>query len=484
MRELPRKRLLRTAKHLQSKEYPVTAEPETALPAPISSNKGCGKMNLKIKAILTAVLLLVTLTFAAGCSKAENPYQINDAENYNVSVKYDANGGTFTTNTSVIVDSYDLSQMKTDSEGLAQIALLSPDAADRGKNAFSAVNNGYFLAGWYTQRTQTGVDSNGNPQYNYSGRWDFEKDRLTVDPKDRHSSAEPELTLYAAWIPVFQIEYYALDSGELLTTVNYNPAQMDQIQLPKWDKNTGAIEMNDVPKRENYTFNGAYLDPQGKQAVETETISHTGTVDYETATAKDATMKLYVDWKEGEWYRIYTVDAFLDNASLNGCYDIQADLDFSGKIWPTVLMYGSFNGTIQGNGYTFSNISIQQTNNSKLNAGLFGQLSETAQLSDVTFQNVTFTVQSGTRVAGTAYGLLAGTISEKAAFANVQILSSTLQINSGCYFGTDDYTIGLLCGMGSAPVDYSQISCTAVGDDPAKVVITVNGNAVTLEFKT
>lgn len=445
-------------------------------------NEGCGIMNLKIKAILTAVLLLVPLTFACGCSEVEDPYQINDAENYTLSVKYDANGGTFTTNTFVIVDSYDLSQMKTDSEGMAQVALLSPDAEARGKNAFTAVNNGYFLAGWYAERTQTGVDSSGNPQYTYSGKWDFEKDRLAVDPKKSHSAAEPELTLYAAWIPVFQIEYYALDTCELLSTVSYNPTVAEKIELPQWDQTTGAIKMNDVPKRENYTYNGAYLDEKGKQAVTEEAISHIGTVDYETATAKNATMKLYIDWKEGEWYRIYNADQFLDNASLNGCYDIQADLDFAGKIWPTVMMYGNFNGTIQGNGHTFSKISMEQTNNSKQNAGLFGQLSETAKLSDLTFRNVTFTIKSGTRVAGTSYGLLAGTISDKTAFTNVQILNSTLQINTGCYFGTDDYTIGLLCGMGSAPIDFSQISCKAVGDDPGKVIITVSGNAVTVKF--
>ena len=127
-------------------------------------------MKQKNKAICIAVLLFVTLCFACGCSNAEDPYQINDAENYTLSVKYDANGGTFTTNTYVIVDSYDLTQMKTDGNGMAQIALLSPDAAARGKNAFTAVNNGYFLAGWYTERTQTGVDSSGMPLYTYSCR--------------------------------------------------------------------------------------------------------------------------------------------------------------------------------------------------------------------------------------------------------------------------------------------------------------------------
>jgi len=65
---------------------------------------------------------------------------------------------------------------------------------------------------------------------------------------------------------------------------------------------------------------------------------------------------------------------------------------------------------------------------------------------------------------------------------NLQILSSKLQIDSGCYFGTDDYTIGLLCGMGSANVDYSQIACVAVGANPETVKITVNDNQVTLGF--
>ncbi len=439
-------------------------------------------MNLKKKAILTAVLLLVITVFAAGCGEAETPYQINDAENYNLSVKCDANGGTFTTNTSVIVDSYDLDQITADSDGMKHIALIAPDDEARGNNAFSAVNNGYFLAGWYTERTESGVDSNGNTQYTYSGRWDFAEDRLEVDPEKSHTSAEPELTLYAAWIPVFQIEYYVLETGELLSTAAYNPAQSGEIKLPQWNESTGRIDMNDIPKRENYTYNGVYLDAQGLRAVETETMEHTAIVNYENASAENTTMKLYIDWTEGEWYHIYNVDQFLSNASLNGCYVIHEDLDFTDKIWPTVMMYGTFNGTIQGNGHTFSNIDLVQTNNSKTNAGLFGQLAETATLTDLTFQNVTFTIKSGTRVAGTAYGLLAGMAAEKTKLSNVHILSSTLQIDSGCYFGTDDYAIGLVCGMGDPVVDTVEISCAATGSDPDKVVISVTNETVTVSF--
>lgn len=439
-------------------------------------------MKAKLRSIVLCLLLVATVVLAAGCGQQETPYQLNDKENYTVSVKFDANGGTFTTNTSVIVDSYNLSELATNADGKAQIPLIEPSSADRGKNAFTAINNGYFLAGWYAERTQNGVDENGNALYTYSGKWDFASEKLEVDPNCTYSSQEPVLTLYAAWIPLFQIEYYALDSGELLSTVAYNPTEDGQITLPQWNEETGAIKMNSVPAREGYTYEGIYLDDQGNQAVTDQAIVHSGSVDYATATVQDATMKLYVDWTQGEWYHIYNAAQFVNNASLTGNYVIHADIDFTEEIWPTVMMYGNFAGTIEGNGYTFKNIAIEQTNNSKLNAGIFGQLTETAIIKDLTIENATVTIKSGTRVNGTTYGLLAGTIADGATFTNVQILTSALQIDSGCYFGTEDYSIGLLCGMGSADIDTSGITCVATGAEPDKVKITVSEGAVAVEF--
>lgn len=439
-------------------------------------------MKAKLRSIVLCLLLVATVVLAAGCGQQETPYQLNDKENYTVSVKFDANGGTFTTNTSVIVDSYNLSELATNADGKTQIPLIEPSSADRGKNAFTAINNGYFLAGWYAERTQNGVDENGNALYTYSGKWDFASEKLEVDPNGTYSSQEPVLTLYAAWIPLFQIEYYALDSGELLSTVAYNPTEDGQITLPQWNEETGAIKMNSVPEREGYTYEGIYLDDKGTQAVTEQAIAHSGSVDYATATVQDATMKLYVDWTQGQWYHIYNAAQFVNNASLTGNYVIHADLDFTEEIWPTVMMYGSFAGTIEGNGHIFKNIAIEQTNNSKLNAGIFGQLTETAIIKDLTIENATVTIKSGTRVNGTTYGLLAGTIADGATFTNVQILTSALQIDSGCYFGTEDYSIGLLCGMGSADIDTSGITCVATGAEPDKVKITVSEGAVAVEF--
>ena len=434
-------------------------------------------MNRKLKMLLLALLVLMAVPFLTGCAQEENPYAKNDGENYSVSVKFDANGGFFTTNTSVIVDSYNIAEIPAEN-GMVKIPLLSPDNSLRGNDAFTVINNGHFLTGWYTQRQET---ADG---YVYSGKWDFETDRVEVDPNGSYTASEPVLTLYAAWAPVFEIQFHDLASGEYLESFTFNPQEVTEIQVPKWDEETGAVEMYKFPQRKGYTFNGAYYDAAGTQRVDTEVLTHTGVVNEATGTAENNVMQLYIDWMEGEWYHIYNVEQFLDNASVSGNYIIHADLDFEGEIWPSSLMHGNFSGTIQGNGHTFSNITFEQTNNSKVNAGLFGYLSETANISDLTLDNVTFTIKAGTRVVGTCYGLFAGNISAEAVVSGVTIRNSTLQVDSGCYFGADDYSIGLVCGMGSADISASGISTAAVGDYPETVVITVADEVVTVEFVT
>ena len=434
-------------------------------------------MNRKLKICLLALLVLMAIPFFTGCAAEEDPYVKNDADGYNVSVKFDANGGFFTTNTSVIVDSFNISDMKANN-GQVEIPLLAPDNSLRGNDAFTVINNGHFLTGWYTERQET---ADG---YVYSGKWNFESDRVSLDASGSYAASEPVMTLYAAWAPLFEIEFYDLASGEYLESYTFNPSEVKEILVPQWDEESGAVEMYKFPQRKGYTFNGAYYDAEGTQAVDTQTLTHAGSVNASTGVAENNVMQLYVDWMEGEWYHIYNVEQFLDNASVSGNYIIHADLDFAGEIWPSSLMHGNFSGTIQGNGYTFSNVTLEQTNNSKVNAGLFGYLTETANISDLNLDNVTFTIKAGTRVAGTCYGLFAGSVSADAQISGVTIENGTLQIDSGCYFGADDYSIGLICGMGSVDIDASGITTAAVGENPESVVITTRDETVTVEFVT
>ncbi len=437
-------------------------------------------MKLRIKSILLAVLCLVTVIFITGCKADETPYEINNEENYTVSVKYDANGGIFTTNTAVIVDSYNVSDMNKNSDGMVEISLLSPDNSNRGNDAFVAVNNGYFLAGWYEQRIEA-KDSEGNSIYTYSDKWDFENDTLKVDPSKEYKSEEPVVTLYAAWVPMFKYEFYTAGTDELVGSYSFNPEVEKELSVPTWNEETGSVEMYKFSQKSGYTFNKAYYDKEATKPLENETIVHPGYIDESTGLAVDSVFKIYVDWREGEWYRISTAEQLCDNASVKGCYEIVADLDFAKESWPSAFMTGNFIGEIKGNGHTIKNVEFVYNNNSKVNAGLFGNLTENSKISDITFENINFTIKASMLKVDTGLGLFAGNISSSAQINGVKILNSTMNIDSGCHFGLNNYFIGLVCGVGNHDVvEQAEITCSVIGENPEKLLITVEGNEVTV----
>lgn len=435
-------------------------------------------MTKQCRFALVALLLLATVFFATACSSETTPYDDNDAAGYTVSVRYDANGGFFATSTSVIMDSYNLSGMSAGSSGKVSLGLLAPEDSRRGSSdTFVATKNGYFLEGWYTERTET-TDSEGNTVYTYANKWDFSSDVLEVNPGKTYTSSKPVLTLYAAWVPMFEINFIDLGTEEVLGTYSFNPLTVSPIQVPHWDTDTGAMEMYRFPEKEDYTFNGAYYDAEGKQPI-TEVVSHTGTI-LSNGTAEGHIMNVYVDWLEGEWYHIYTAEQLRKNASSSGHYILEADLDFADENWPSAFATGSFSGSIQGNGHTIKNVNFDQTKMDAENTGLFGTLQSGCVLEDVIFENVTFTIKKGFNRAAN-YGLLAGSIYDGAILNNVQIKTSSLLIDSGARFASDDYAIGLVCGAGKASqVTYADITVSVTGNNPEKYTVTVDadGNSI------
>ncbi len=450
-------------------------------------------MNNKIKAILLGCVLAATAVGAVSCADP-TPYETNDAEGYTVSVKYDANGGSFTTNVDTIVDSYNYAELPTNSNGKKELMLISPSDSIRGTgNAYTATNAGYFLAGWYTERTAVvndkgeALDADGNvasqsgkPQaYTYSGRWDFENGKLQLDPDKTYSSSEP-ITLYAAWIPEFKFEFISLITGEVIGAYTFDPNYVSDLKLPQWNEATGKLSMEKFPAVEDMTLDGVYLDQNKTQRIESDKIAHTGSFDAETASASAPVMKLYVDYIDGEWYKIYTAEQFVNNASVRGCYEIMADLDFTGLSWKTSLIYGNFRGKIIGNGHVFSNITAEQTDVKRQNAGLFGSLSAGSVIENVTFKNVKFTLKSGTLQQDASLGLFAGILDSGAVLTNLKIEGSELLIDGDANF-PNTTSIGLFCGSGMiGSLDISGITCKAVGENAANINIAVDGNDVTV----
>ncbi len=448
-----------------------------------------------IKAMIALGVVLLASILLISCSETV-PYDEYDSEGYNVSIRYDANGGMFTTNVEVIVDTYNLSELPDGEGGKKALSLISPDDAIRGTgNNHTASNAGYFLAGWYLERTPIKnsvgqeLDADGNVAadsgkpvaYNYSGRWDFKNDVMQIDPAKQYSASEP-ITLYAAWIPEFKFEFYSIQTGELLGDYPFDPNYIKEIDLPSWSEESGKLEMYKFPSVSEKTLDGVYLDAEGTTAVQGDRIAHLGSYDAATATASNPVTKLYLDYVDGEWFRIYTAKQFMDNITAGGCYEILADLDFTGIEWKTSLLHGNFRGKINGNGHSFNNIKVSQTDTGRQNTGLFAYVGADTVIKDLSFDDCQLTIEKGTRQQDAAFGFLAGTVESGATFENVSFDDCALLIDGGANILANT-SIGLVSGVGEiGSVETDGIDCRVVGDNKNNMTVTVDGNEVTVTY--
>lgn len=450
-------------------------------------------MKMKRKFITMIALMTLLIVSLSACSDNwEAPYASLDGNTGSVSVRFDANGGMFAGTSDVsIVDVFQLDQGKATQDGIG-FYLLSPDDPVRGSGSFTISRNGYFLAGWYKEKTLR-TNENGEPLdeygvlcsvsgreqgYSYSGFWDFSSDMLTVKADNQYTSQDPQMTLYAAWVPYVNFEFYQMDdpaAPTLLETV-----QTVFLEVPQWSEKTGKLDLNGFPERDGYTFDGAFQDAEMTKPLDTSINGQDQYVDYATGTLNVESVKIYTTWKKGVWFQISSTQQFLSNARLDGNYILTNDLDFGNAVWPPVFVKGKFSGTILGNGYTISNLNVVQADNSQIYGGLFGSMEAGATIDSLKFENVTFTIEAGSRMQGAAFGLLSGSLSENANLSNVSV-NGTLLISENCY--PSDYTIGLLCGIGNSDGVTYTIDCRVAEDDTDKISLIVNDDdTVTVTF--
>ena len=412
--------------------------------------------------------------------KGDTPYDEYDQLGFTVSVRFDANGGHFGTNVNTvhIADTFNLKELAADEDGKVSLPLLNP-ADERRTDKFEATRADYVLAGWYTR------DADGN----YTP-WDFETGRITVNANEYYSATEPVLTLYAKWMPYFVVEFYDIDNPTEPLAVKDNCLMGEQFRVPSWDENRGTMKRGDFPKeteKNNYTFKAVYYDAAGQSPVTDAVITHPGSAN-DAGEAVNSVLKLYIEYEEGTWYHIYNADQLINNADLNGSYLLMNDLDFADKTWPALFSSEAFSGRIEGNGHTIRNVTVLQDQPGYPNRGLFGILDAGAVITDVTFENVTYRIEKGTRVQNTTFGLLAGELAEGATLQNVAITGSKLQIDSAAKETlelTEGYVISLLCGKGKPAADAVtyEITWEATGEAADTVEITADGEVLTVTFK-
>lgn len=444
-----------------------------------------------LKHLITAALLLLAVLALTACAgNWGTPYPSLDEKGYTVSVRFDANGGVFAgTNDVTVVDVFRPDDAATNAAGEKEFPLLSPDDPLRKEGAFSISRNGYFLAGWYTERTLrtsdggAPLDEYGVPTatsgriqgYTYKNRWNFDTDVLSLKLDGTESSETPVLTLYAAWIPYVNYEFYT-ESGEAL-----GAAQLIDLDVPAWDEGTGKLDLKRFPGRDGMTLDAVYLDSTLETPF-TEKILGTSFVDYETGTTSCESVKLYTTWLNGDWFKIYTAKQFFQNSRLSGNYILCADLDFSDTVWAPALTTGKFTGSIVGNGHTISNVTVVQADASRTSGGLFGAIDEGASITDVTFDGISYTIGAGSRMQGASFGLLAGSISNSATLDGVSV-SGTLLVSEECY-PQSDYQIGLVAGSGAPEsIPTSGITCRPAEEGTERISIEVEADgSVTVTF--
>lgn len=320
-------------------------------------NKGKNMNKSKIIPILCAVMLLaLALALLVSCDTTGTQYHYDYLVtfDYNVDNLKDANGDKLET------------ASETEYLGVKEGSkLVAPGSIS--EIVFQQFEiKGYFIEGWYTAE----FDSQGNPVKDTNGdivlknKWNFETDTVSSN-----------MTLYANLVK--KVQFRIVTSGSEYVVIDGQPGRVIE---------QGEVES--VVKKDGWTFmNEIYRDAK---------LSQKMTFPY---TLTDTDFTCYAKMMQGTWKFANDPDSFLQALSTGkDIYINAAELDFTGKpvLARNAMTYfgREFYGKIQGNGCVIKNldINIDCTRNVTSRYALFQTLGSTAEISGLTFQNVSITV--------------------------------------------------------------------------------------------
>ena len=380
------------------------------------------------RVLLAATVMVVSLTAGifASCSYGADPEETKKNQGYSCCVTYDANGGTFgsnSTRTYALVKENSLTPAPGYVDGKTQGSVKVPtrrnyqlvgeakDDNDDDKNEEAILSKSWFLA-------QT--DENGNVVYEGEGEdrtpvllsnepWDFAKNKVTED-----------ITLVAKWSEVFRFSICLTETnaaGEKtekeLRSYTVEPGDTIVDKLYKVEGDTLVRRADYVGiKVTNYTILDFYLDESlttvldtayahpGRREV-TETQIDPETNEETTVMVTTNTVKIYVQYLSGKYDLVSQKN--VQTLTESSLWYVVEDVDFSGKTWDAL---GSFTGKIYGNGFTLKNITVTSTVMKPATGkaykahSIFGKMG--GLIDNVTLENVTFEVKTsfGTNVPG------------------------------------------------------------------------------------
>ena len=374
----------------------------------------------------TMMVAALTSGIFAACSYENDQEAIKKEEGYSYCVTYDANGGTFgsnSTRTYALVKENSLTPAPGYVDQKTQATVKLPtrrdyqlidevkDDGDEDENEEAILTRSWFVAK---------TDDKGNVIYEGEGEnkvavlesetpWNFAKDKVTKD-----------ITLVAQWREVFRFTICLVDTDaegarveKEIRTYSVDPGDTIGDKLYNKDKELGTIVRRaDYIKVSvsNYTLLDFYMDEAFTQPFaldyqhpgrheEQETVINPETKEEETTTISTNVVKIYVKYLSGRYDLISNKN--LKTLSEASKWYLLEDVDYTGKNWSSLDTFG---GVIYGNGYTIKNLTVEsiamKPNGAYNTHSIFGKMN--GSLQNVKFDNVTLNVrtQYGTKVPG------------------------------------------------------------------------------------
>ena len=279
--------------------------------------------------IILALTLMLTLS---GCAGEEDVFEGK------CTVTFELNGGTLDIRTSSVD-----TKIKYAYEMGTKILDVSK------LDGYSLTKSGCVFTGWYTSESCDPGDE-----------WDFDTyiDTDTV-------------TLYAGWEKaiVHSFTIYYVDGENEVSVGSYNVKAGDRFE--DWRKY--------AEKRENFTLNGYYQDPECTIPWDFTTTHPGGEGDLD--------IKVYANYIPGEWTLVSDANTLRSALNAGSNVYLTDNVDFAGA----EVSFGSYSGTFEGNGYTVSNFKIKKTSSLRYPAcSIFTALENGAAIKNVAFVGVEY----------------------------------------------------------------------------------------------